>query len=234
VPVKTRLLHPWNLDYQQARAVQERLSGSVSLLPLSLRRVGHVAGSDVAVSKKLDLLVGAVVVLTFPGLEVVETRTASLRPPFPYVPGFLSFRELPLLVRCFDRVRTPFDVLLCDGQGIAHPRGLGLAAHAGLALGVPTIGCAKSRLVGEHGAVGERRGDYARLTLDGRQIGSVLRTREGVKPLFVSPGHLVDHPSSRRITLACLTRYRLPEPVRLAHIAAGEAKRRKEAGEDRR
>ena len=226
--MKTKQLHPWNLDFEEARAVQERLSRRVSLRPLPLRRVGYVAGSDVAVSKKLDLLVAAVVVMTFPGLEVVETQTAALRPPFPYVPGYLSFRELPVLVRCLERVRTPFHAMLCDGQGIAHPRRLGLAAHAGLALGIPTVGCAKSRLIGEHEEVGERRGDYARLNLDGRQIGSVLRTRDGVKPLYISPGHLVDHPGSRRITLACLTHYRLPEPTRLAHIAAGEAKRKKE------
>jgi len=226
--MKTKQLHPWNLDFEEARAVQERLSRRVSLRPLPLRRVGFVAGSDVAVSKKLNLLVAAVVVMTFPGLEVVETQTAALRPPFPYVPGYLSFRELPVLARCLERVRTPFHAMLCDGQGIAHPRRFGLAAHAGLALGIPTVGCAKSRLIGEHGDVGERRGDYERLNLDGRQIGSVLRTRDGVKPLYISPGHLVDHPGSRRITLACLTRYRLPEPTRLAHIAAGEAKRNKE------
>jgi deoxyribonuclease V len=222
-------LHPWDLDFQKARTVQERLSGRIALRPFSLSRLEHVAGSDVAVSKKLDLLVAAVVVMTFPGLEVVETRTAAIQPPFPYVPGYLSFRELPALALCLARVGTPFQAMLCDGQGIAHPRRFGLAAHAGLALGVPTVGCAKSRLVGEHKRVGERRGDFARLMMDGRQVGSVLRTRDRVNPLFVSPGHLIDHPGSRRITLACLTRYRLPEPTRLAHIAAGEAKRKRES-----
>jgi deoxyribonuclease V len=232
--MKTSQLHPWNLDFEQARAVQMKLRGRVLLRPLSLGGIRFVAGSDVAVSKKLDLLVAAVVVLTFPGLEVVETRTAVLRPLFPYVPGYLSFRELPVLSRCFARVRTRVQAVLCDGQGIAHPRGMGLASHAGLALGLPTVGCAKSRLVGDHGEVGECRGEYARLTLDGKQIGSVLRTRDRVKPMYISPGHLVDHPGSRRLALACLTRYRLPEPVRLAHIAAGEAKRRKEQKEDLR
>ena len=232
--MKTTQLHPWNLDFQQARAVQERLSRRVLLRPLPLDGVEYVAGSDVAVSRKLDLLVAAVVVMSFPGLEVVETRTAALRPPFPYVPGYLSFRELPVLSRCFERVLTPVHAVLCDGQGIAHPRRLGLAAHAGLTLGIPTVGCAKSRLVGEFGEVGETRGNYTQLMLKGRQIGSVLRTRDRVKPLFVSPGHLIDHPGSRRLALACLTRYRLPEPVRLAHIAAGEAKRNKEQKEGRR
>ena len=231
--MKIEQLHPWNLHYDQARAVQERLSQRVSLCPLPLRSIENVAGTDVAVSKKLDLLVAAVVVMTFPGLEVVETRTAVLRPPFPYVPGYLSFRELPVLARCLERVRTPFQAMLCDGQGIAHPRRLGLAAHVGLALGIPTVGCAKSRLVGDHGEVGVRRGEFERLMLDGRQVGSVLRTRDGVKPLYVSPGHLIDHPGSRRLTLACLTRYRLPEPTRLAHIAAGEAKRNQEVKQAR-
>ena len=203
------------------------------LCPLPLARVEFVAGSDVAVSRKLDLLVAAVVVMSFPSLEVVETRTVALRPHFPYVPGYLSFRELPVLSRCFELIRTPVDAVLCDGQGIAHPRRLGLAAHAGLALGIPALGCAKSRLVGEHDEVGEKRGDYARLMLEGRQIGSVLRTRDRVKPLFVSPGHLIDHPGSRRLALACLSRYRLPEPVRLAHIAAGDAKRNKEEKQGR-
>jgi deoxyribonuclease V len=232
--MKTVQLHPWNLDFQQARAVQERLSRRVLLRPLPLRHIEYVAGSDVAVSRKLEQLVAAVVVLSFPSLNVVETRTVAIRPPFPYVPGYLSFRELPVLSRCFERVRTPVQAVLCDGQGIAHPRRLGLAAHAGLALGIPAVGCAKSRLIGEHGEVGEKRGDHTRMMLAGRQIGSVLRTRDGVKPLFVSPGHLVDHPSSRRLVLACLTRYRLPEPVRLAHIAAGEAKRKREEKEGRR
>lgn len=226
--VKTSQLHPWDLDFNQARAVQKRLSRRVALRPFSLSAVKYVAGADVAVSKKLDLLVGAVVVLSFPALEAVETRTAALRPSFPYVPGYLSFRELPVLLRCFQRVRQPVHAVLCDGQGIAHPRRFGLAAHTGVSLAVPVAGCAKSRLVGEHGEVGGRRGDYSRLILEGRQVGSVLRTRSGVKPIFVSPGHLIDHPGSRRLALACLTRYRLPEPVRLAHIAAGEAKRERE------
>jgi deoxyribonuclease V len=227
--LKVKQLHRWDLDFAQARAVQERLSGQVELRPFLLGGIRFVAGADIAVSKKLDRLIAAVVVLTFPGLEVVETRTAAARSPFPYVPGYLSFRELPVLSRCLKKVRTPFQVMLCDGQGIAHPRRFGLASHVGLALGIPTVGCAKSRLVGEHKDVGQRRGDFARLTMEGRQIGSVLRTRDGVKPIFVSPGHLVDHTGSRRIALACLTRYRLPEPTRLAHIAAGEDKRERES-----
>jgi deoxyribonuclease V len=227
--MRVKQLHPWKLDIARARAVQERLSSRVSMRPISLEGIRFVSGADIAVSKKLDRLVAAVVVLTFPGLEVVEIRTAVARPPFPYVPGYLSFRELPVLTRCLEKIRTPCQVMLCDGQGIAHPRRFGLASHLGLAIGIPTVGCAKTRLVGEHGEVGWWRGDYARLMFEGKQVGSVLRTREGVKPIFVSPGYGIDHPGSRRITLACLTRYRLPEPTRLAHIAAGEAKRRRES-----
>ena len=228
--MKVKHLHPWNLDYEQARSVQDRLSRRVLLRPISLRSIEFVAGADVAVSRRLDLLVASVVVMSFPGLELVETRTAALRPAFPYVPGFLSFRELPVLSLCLENVHTPFQLLICDGQGIAHPRHFGLASHAGLALGAPSVGCAKSRLVGEHDEVGRQRGDYAKLTLKGQRVGSVLRTRDGVKPVYVSPGHLIDHAGSRRITLACLTRYRLPEPTRLAHIAAGKAKRSMETG----
>lgn len=228
---KIKNLHSWRLSYAEAVAVQERLRKRVRLRPLSLSKVRHVAGSDLAVSKRLDRVVAAIVVLTFPDLAVVETRTVSARLEFPYIPGLLSFREIPALIRCVRKVRTHFDVMLCDAQGIAHPRGLGLASHLGLLIGTPTVGCAKSRLVGDHGDPGARRGDFARLLYEDRQVGSVLRTRDRVKPIFVSSGHLVDHASSRRIVLACLTRYRLPEPTRLAHIAAGEAKRKLEAKE---
>jgi deoxyribonuclease V len=226
--IKIRDLHAWRLSYGEAVSVQERLRESVKLRPLSLRRIRAVAGSDLAVSKPLGRLVAAVVVMSFPALEVIETRVVSSALEFPYIPGLLSFREIPALIRAIRRVRAPFDAMLCDGQGIAHPRGLGLASHLGLLTGIPTVGCAKSRLVGEHDEPGPHRGDFARLEYEGRYVGSVLRTREGVKPIFVSPGHRLDHPSSRRVALACLTRYRIPEPTRLADIAAGEAKRRLE------
>lgn len=167
-----------------------------------------------------------VVVMRFPGLEVVETRVATARPRFPYIPGFLSFREIPALVACLERVRVGFDVLLCDGQGIAHPRAFGLASHLGVLLELPTIGCAKSRLVGEYADVGPARGDHAPLVHAGRRVGDVLRTRAGVKPLFISPGHLVDIPSCRRIVLAAAPRYRIPEPTRQADIIAAAEKRK--------
>lgn len=227
--VRIRRLHRWDLTFDEARAVQIRLSSGVRLTPVPAHRIRFIAGSDIAVSARLDCLVAAVVVMSFPDLWTVETRLAVSPFTFPYVPGYLSFREIPALIKCLEAVRTPFDVMLCDGQGIAHPRGFGLASHLGMTIDKPTVGCAKSRLVGEHDAVGPDRGDYARLIHDGRYVGSVLRTRAAVKPIYVSPGHRVDHPASRRIVLACLTRYRLPEPTRLAHIAAGEEKRKREA-----
>lgn len=223
--VRIRNIHPWRLSYAGAVNVQERLRSMVELRPLSLRRIRAVAGSDLAIDKRRKRVVAAVVVMSFPGLEVIETRTVASPLDFPYIPGLLSFREIPALIKCLRRVRAGFDVMLCDGQGIAHPRGVGIASHLGILIDTPTVGCAKSRLVGEHDEPGRRKGDYTRLIYEGKQIGSVLRSRDDVKPLFISPGHRVDHPSARRITLACTTRYRLPEPTRRAHIAAGEAKR---------
>lgn len=168
----------------------------------------------------------AVVVLGYRGLERIEARTHTRRLSFPYVPGLLSFREAPAILATFRRLRTRPDVLICDGQGLAHPRRLGLASHLGLWLGIPTIGCAKSLLVGEHEAVGEERGAAAPLVLDREAVGAVLRTRDGVKPVYVSPGHLIDTAAACDIVLGCCTRYRLPEPIRAAHHLAGERSRR--------
>lgn len=184
---------------------------------------------DVAVSKRLNRLVSAVVVFRFPKLERIETRLATTRIDFPYIPGLLSFREIPALIRCLQKVTSPIDVVLCDGHGVAHPRGLGLASHLGLLLGKPSVGCAKSRLVGDHDGVGPARGDHTPLIHERRRVGTVLRTRDGVKPLFVSPGHLVDHAASCKITLACGGGFRLPEPTRWADRLAGQEKRRREA-----
>ena len=218
--------HRWDLSYREALRVQEKLSPRVRLRPLRLGAIRYVAGADIALDKPSELGVAAVVVLTFPELEIIEEVTASAPLPFPYIPGMLSFREIPILALCLRKVRAPVDVLLCDGQGIAHPRRFGLASHIGVLLRRPTIGCAKSRLVGEHGAVGRRRGSFAPLVHEGDRVGSVLRTRDGVNPIFVSPGHLVDHASARRIALACAPRYRVPEPTRIADRLAGEEKRR--------
>lgn len=226
VAIRIRRLHRWNPTYEEARRLQERLRTRVRLRPLALSRLRRVAGADVAIDAGAGRLIAAVVVLAFPSLETLETRVTASPLTFPYIPGLLSFREIPGLLACLESLRTPFDAILLDGQGIAHPRGLGLASHLGLAIGRPAVGCAKSRLVGEHVWPGPRRGDHARLVYGGRYVGSVLRTRDGVNPIYVSPGHLIDQLSSRRLALACCTRYRIPEPTRLAHIVAGAHKRR--------
>jgi deoxyribonuclease V len=223
--MKIAQLHPWTRSIPRAQALQIELRERLVFRSVRLGLVRCVAGADIAVSRDGERLIAAVVVMTFPRLEVVEERVETRPLSFPYVPGYLSFREVPALIACLRRVRAPVDALLCDGQGIAHPRGFGLACHVGLWAGVPTVGSAKSRLVGEHGPVGRARGSRANLYHEGERVGEVLRTQDGVRPLFVSPGHLIDLASSRRLVLACSTRYRLPEPQRLADIAAGEAKR---------
>ena len=218
-------IHPWDLSYHQARDVQNELRKQVRLKPLALKKIQHVAGADLAVSKKLGRLVTAVVVMRFPSLDIVEERTSSSKLVFPYIPGLLSFREIPGLLDCLQQIQTPFQVMLCDGQGIAHPRRVGLASHLGIIIKIPTIGCAKSRLLGSYSPVGDLKGDQAPLMYDGRRVGTVLRTRPRVKPIFVSPGHLIDHASSVRVVLRCLSKYRIPEPTRRAHQLAGSSKK---------
>jgi deoxyribonuclease V len=168
----------------------------------------------------------AVVVVSLPGLEVVETVGAVRRARFPYIPGLFTFREVPPLLAALARLRRQPDVVLFDGHGLAHPRRFGLACHAGLLLGVTAVGCAKKRLVGEHRPVPRERGAYAPLRLDGEAVGAVLRTRVGVKPVFVSPGHLIDTASAVELVLSVTGRYRIPEPLRLAHRATTELRLR--------
>ena len=223
--MKIVTLHSWTVSTARARAMQIELRERLVFRPLALGRVRTVAGADIAISRDGQRLIAAVVVLAFPSLERLETRVVARKLTFPYVPGYLSFREAPAVIACLRRVRTAVHALVCDGQGIAHPRGFGLASHVGLWAGIPTVGSAKSRLVGEHVPVGEMRGARAELCYQEERVGTVLRTRDGVKPLFVSPGHRIDFASSERLVLACCTRYRLPEPQRQAHIAAAEAKR---------
>jgi deoxyribonuclease V len=183
-----------------------------------------VAGADLAYAADGRRAWAAVVLVSVPDGAVVETAMASARPRFPYVPGLLSFREGPLLLRAFGRLRRRPDLCLFDGQGIAHPRRFGLASHLGVLLDLPSVGCAKSRLVGEHTEPGPRRGDWAPLRLEGRTVGAVLRTREGVRPIYVSPGHRIGLRQAVRAVLA-LARTRVPEPIRLAEQVADRLKR---------
>jgi deoxyribonuclease V len=222
--MQIKKLHDWKLSPREGSALQAKLAGRIKRKPLP-RSIGRVAGADVAFSRQPERFYATVIVLTFPGLEIVEEVSAWVRPTFPYVPGLLSFREGPVLEKAFLKLKSTPDVVIFDGQGIAHPRRLGLAAHMGLWLGIPTVGCAKSRLVGEHRQPGKKKGQSVRLLDDGEKIGEVLRTRDGVKPVYVSPGHLADFKTSTRLVLRCCTRYRLPEPTRLADIQVARYKR---------
>lgn len=173
-------------------------------------------GADVAFSKDGAQVVAGVLVWDAQRDEIVEQRVARVACPLPYIPGLLSFRETPGILAALRKLSTQPDVMLCDAQGIAHPRRLGLASHLGLWINIPTVGCAKSRLCGEHEDPGTAKGSQTPLMYHNERVGTVLRTRENVKPLFVSPGHLCDHATAVRLTLAAVTRYRLPEPTRLA------------------
>jgi deoxyribonuclease V len=217
-------LHDWKLSPKEGSTLQEKLAGRVKRRPLP-GSIGFIAGADMAFSRQHERFFATVIVLTFPGLEIVEQVSAWMRPTFPYVPGLLTFREGPVLVKTFSKLKSKPDVVIFDGQGIAHPRRLGLAAHMGLWLGVPTVGCAKSRLIGEHKQPGKKKGQAARLMDGGEKIGEVLRTRDGVKPVYVSPGHLADFKTSTHLVLRCCTKYRLPEPTRLADIEVARYKR---------
>jgi len=211
-------LHPWRVSYRQAVAIQESLREQLRLEPLSAP-VALVAGADVAYSRASHRMCAAVVLVACPSLKIVETARAVSRARFPYIPGLFTFREVPPLLKAFRQLRARPDALLFDGHGLAHPRRFGLACHAGLLLQAPAVGCAKSRLVGTHGAVGHARGSAADLVLDGLTVGAVVRTRAGAKPVYVSPGYLVDLPSAIALVLATTGRYRIPEPIRLAHQA---------------
>jgi deoxyribonuclease V len=216
-----RTPHSWNITPTEAVAVQRRLARRVVLAPAPLPPV--VAGLDCAFTS--DRVLAVAVVWDVAAGRVLETRGASAPLRFPYVPGLLSFRELPALLAALRRVWTPLDGILCDGQGIAHPRRFGLASHLGVITGLPAVGCAKSRLCGEHAEPGPNRGDSTPLRDGEERIGTVLRTRHRVRPIYVSPGHRIDHASSVAWVLACTTRYRLPEPTRLADREVAAYKR---------
>jgi len=218
-------LHDWSMTYREAAELQRDLSEKVVLKDCLPRPVEMVAGVDVSYEKHGDLFHAGVIVLSFPDFQIIEEATASGRVTFPYIPGLLSFRELPIVLDAFRALKTVPDAILVDGQGIAHPRGLGIASHLGLWLNLPTVGCAKSRLCGEHPEPGRKRGEMVPLLVNGNQIGVVLTTRDGVKPLYISPGHLTDVASAARLTLACGARYRMPEPTRLAHHLTNRVRR---------
>ncbi|WP_279358055.1 deoxyribonuclease V [Methylobacterium indicum] len=212
--------HGWDLTPTAAVALQRELAGEVVAdRPLNLDAVRLVAGVDVSVKNERSH--AAIVVATFPDFRVVETVTAEMATPFPYVPGLLSFREGPVLEEAFGRLAAEPDVFLFDGMGTAHPRRIGIASHMGLWLQRPTVGVGKTRLCGRNAPLDEAKGAHQPLIDKGETIGAVVRTRTGKHPLFISPGHLADIPTSVALVLACAPKFRQPEPIRLAHKAAG-------------
>jgi len=213
-------LHRWDLSPSQAIALQKELAGNV-LVSGEVSSVRFIAGADISVPRGSRTGRAAIVVLSYPELEIAEVATGFGELAFPYIPGLLSFREAPLILEIYESLSVKPDLLFVDGQGIAHPRHLGIASHLGLWLDMPTIGCAKSRLCGEHTEVGYEAGSFADLTHEGEVIGRVLRTRPGSKPLYISTGHKISLENAVKWTQACTRSYRLPEPTRLAHLAAG-------------
>jgi deoxyribonuclease V len=212
-------LHPWQVSAQEAIAIQESLRQQV-IREDRFARLQTIAGVDVGFENDGKITRAAVVILQYPGLELAETCVARCPTTFPYVPGLLSFREAPAVLEALDRLRALPDVLICDGQGIAHPRRLGLASHLGLITGLPSVGVAKSRLIGQHEPVGVERGDWQLLWDGGEVIGAAVRTRKGARPLYVSIGHRVSLETAIRLVMACTGSYRLPEPTRQAHRLA--------------
>ena len=215
--------HPWDLTPQEAVALQQELRQHIVTTD-QLGVVETVAGVDAGFEQDGAITRAAVAVLSYPELELLATAIARRPTRFPYIPGLLSFREIPAVLDALAQLRITPDLLLCDGQGIAHPRRLGIASHLGLITAIPSIGVAKSRLWGTHGPVPAERGRWTPLRDGGEIIGAVLRTRAGVKPLFISPGHRVSLATALGYVMGCCTRYRLPETTRQAHrLASGPA-----------
>ena len=218
--MKLSSLHSWQVSTSQAFDIQLRLASEVSRSN-EVASPRFIAGVDISVNRAHGMATGAVVVLNYPELRVVETKVVAGKVDFPYVPGLLSFREAPLTLAACERLEIIPDLVLVDGQGIAHPRRMGLASHLGLFLDTPTIGCAKSRLCGSHQTPGWKPGSYAELVDGEETIGAALRTKLGTNPIYVSIGHKVDLESAIYWVMQCCRGFRIPEPTRLAHLAAG-------------
>lgn len=216
--MKIKYLHNWDVCYADALSIQYKLAREIVLDDGRASKLKKIAGADISYSKNDDLFFAGVVVLDADTLNIIEEAGAMERVSFPYIPGLLSFREAPALIKAFEKVRSKPDVIMFDGQGIAHPRRLGLASHMGLFLDVPSLGCAKKKLVGEFEEPGIKKGSYSELIHRGDKIGAVLRTKDNVKPVFISPGHRIGIARSIETVFLCCNGYRIPEPTRQAHL----------------
>ncbi|MBD2770602.1 deoxyribonuclease V [Iningainema tapete] len=208
--------HGWTLTMDEAIAIQEQLQSEVITEDQLTEQVKYVAGVDMGFEEDGTISRAAVAVLSFPDLQIQETTLARRPTTFPYIPGFLSFREIPAVLDALEKIQLTPDIILCDGQGIAHPRRFGIACHLGVLVDIPTIGVAKSLLVGKHDDLAETRGSWQPLIHKGETVGAVLRTRTGVKPVYISSGHRISLPTAIDYVMRCTPKYRLPETTRIA------------------
>ena len=218
--MKLSAAYPWPGSLEEAKQLQLELADQVSHVNEVPQELKYVAGIDISPPDVDGWVLGAVVVLRWPELELVEVRIGRAQPPIPYIPGYLAFREVPAVIDALGKLAITPDVILVDGQGLAHPRRFGLACQLGLVTEVPTIGCAKSRLIGRYDALGAQRGASSPLIDRQYVIGAAVRTRDNVSPVYVSIGHKVDLESAIATMLKCCGQYRLPETTRFAHLAA--------------
>ncbi len=212
----------WSKNIKEAQKIQHEIKEKIKIIPLKKKLV-FVAGVDAAFSR--NNVIATACVYKYPELSLFEQTYALTKILFPYIPGFLSFREGPALLKAINSLSIRPDLILFDGQGIAHPSNTGIAAHLGVLLNIPAVGCAKSRLVGEYEEPRNRKGGYSSLRFKGKTVGVVLRTRDNVKPLFVSPGHLINLKGAIDVVLQCISKYRIPEPLRYADNLSKKLKR---------
>jgi deoxyribonuclease V len=220
-----RQLHDWNVTPAEAQAIQNRLRGEVRVESLEVDAIRTVAGADISFDRNSETVFAGFVTLRLPEREVVEKVGVRTQATYPYVPGLLSFRETPPLLEAWEQLGERPDALICDGQGLAHPRRFGIACHLGLLLDLPTVGCAKSILTGRHGPVGDTPGDWTPLTDRGETVGAALRTRAGVSPVYVSVGHRCDLPGALALVRRCAGPTRVPETTRHAHLFVNALRR---------
>jgi deoxyribonuclease V len=218
--MRVHKLHDWEVSVARAKEIQLSLAKRV-VTENEVINPHLVAGIDISSPNAQGVARGAVVLLRYPEFSMVEVKVVEGKITFPYIPGLLSFRESPLILAACEKISNTPDLILIDGQGIAHPRRFGLASHVGLFLDLPTIGCAKSILCGQHQPVGEEAGSHTELLDNGELVGVALRTKSGVKPIYVSVGHKIGLASALQWVIKCCRGYRIPEPTRLAHLAAG-------------
>jgi deoxyribonuclease V len=215
-------LHSWNVSPAEAIALQSRLAAQITRID-DFGAIDHIAGIDAGFEDEGRITKAAVCVLSLHDLRTVETVIVRRATDFPYIPGLLSFREIPAILEALKQLRTEPDMLFCDGQGRAHPRRLGIASHLGLLTDLPSIGIAKSLLCGRHAPVGDEKGSTAELVHKNETVGVALRTRSGVKPVYISPGHKISLQTAVEYVMLCVTRYKLPEPTRLADKLASHS-----------